>query len=245
MLGFILDIGVILFFVYMFKKCAAKSQLQNAVESVQYILSAVISVPIGVFLGDFCYTHFFRPVIIERVDSLVKTSADVDTSIDPVTRIMTGMPAMVNNGARIYKTTTGSNLSEINRLLAGNLSLATGGIVDIVARPVIDGILRALFFAIAFAACYQFFKAFYPTIEAYLYNPDRAVVSPTIGLVLGAAKVVVILLSAIAIIQLVGVILPDFVLFRPETYRHSFLYKIFSDNNIIMMFLGDNIVAVQ
>ena len=243
MLGIFLDAATIVFFIYMFKKCAVKSQLKNAVESIMFVASAIVSVPIGVFLGNFCYSSFFRPVIVERVETLVTTSADVDTSMNPIERIMSGMPTMVNNGARIYHTTTGDSLNQINKLLAGDLSTATGEIVDIIARPVIDGVVRALFFAIAFAGCYRLLRAFYPTIEAYFYNPDRAAVSPTNGMVLGAGRIVVIFLIVLSMVQLVGPVLPDFILFRPELYSQSFIFKLFSENNLIMLFLGEGLAA--
>ena len=226
----------------MFKKCAVKSQLKNAVEYLIFIASTIVAVPIGVFLGDVCYSNFFRPVIIERVSVLVTTSGDVDTSMNPVERIMSGMPTMVNNGARIYHTTTGDSLNQINKLLAGDLSSATGEIVDIIARPVIDGVVRALFFAIAFAGLYRLLRAFYPTIEAYFYNPDRAAVSPTNGMVLGAGRVVVILLMALSMMRLVGPVLPDFILFHTDLYSQSFIFKLFNENNLIMLFLGEGII---
>ncbi len=243
MLGIVLDAATVVFFIYMFKKCAVKSQLKNAVESLIFIASAVVSVPIGVFLGDFCYSSFFRSVIVNRVESIVTTSGDVDTTLNPVERIMSGMPTMVNNGARIYNTTTGDSLNQINKILAGDLSNATGEIVDIIARPVIDGVVRALFFAIAFAGCYRLFRAFYPTIEAYFYNPDRAAVSPTNGMVLGAGRVVVIFLIVLSMLQLVGPVLPDFILFRPSLYSQSFIFKLFSENNLIMLFLGEGLTV--
>lgn len=242
MLGLVLDAATIFFFIYMFKKCAVKSQLKNAVESLIFIASTIVAVPIGVFLGDVCYSNFFRPVIIERVSVLVTTSGDVDTSMNPVERIMSGMPTMVNNGARIYHTTTGDSLNQINKLLAGDLSSATGEIVDIIARPVIDGVVRALFFAIAFAGLYRLLRAFYPTIEAYFYNPDRAAVSPTNGMVLGAGRVVVILLMALSMMRLVGPVLPDFILFHTDLYSQSFIFKLFNENNLIMLFLGEGII---
>lgn len=242
MLGILLDAATICFFIYMYKKAAVKSQLQNIMESLGFMLSAALSVPLGIFLGDFCYTHFFRPVISERIDTLVKTAGDVDSSIDPVARIMTGMPTMVNNAAGSYQTTTGENLRQLNKLLAGDLNSITGEIVDIIARPVIEGLLRALFFGLVFAACYQFFKAFYPTIEAYFYNPDRAAISPTVGMVLGTGKILTVYLIALAMIRLVGVILPDFILFRAATYRYSFIFGLFNDRNLILLFLGDGII---
>ena len=243
MLGLVLDVATIVFFIVMFKKCAVKSQLKNAVESLIFIASAFVAVPIGVFLGDFCYSSFFRPVIVERVEALVMTSGDVDTSMNSVERIMSGMPTMVNNGARLYHTTTGDSLNQINKLLAGDLSTATGEIVDIIARPVIDGVVRALFFAIAFAGVYRLLRAFYPTIEAYFYNPDRAAVSSTNGMVLGSGRVVVIFLIILSLVQLVGPVLPDFILFRPELYSQSFIFKLFSENNLIMLFLGEGLTA--
>lgn len=243
MLGIVLDAATVVFFIYMFKKCAVKSQLKNAVESLIFMASAVVSVPIGVFLGDFCYSSFFRSVIVNRVESIVTTSGDVDTTLNPVERIMSGMPTMVNNGARIYNTTTGDSLNQINKILAGDLSNATGEIVDIIARPVIDGVVRALFFAIAFAGCYRLFRAFYPTIEAYFYNPDRAAVSPTNGMVLGAGRVVVIFLIVLSMLQLVGPVLPDFILFRPSLYSQSFIFKLFNENNLIMLFLGEGLTV--
>ena len=224
MLGLVLDAAIIAFFIYMFKKCAVKSQLKNAVDSIIFVLSAVVSVPIGVFLGDFCYTSFFRPVIVERVEALVTTSGDVDTSMNSIER-------------------TGDSLNRINMLLAGDLTTATGEIVDIIARPVVDGVLRALFFAIAFAGFYRLMRAFYPTVEAYFYNPDRAAVSPANGMVLGSGRVVVILLIILSMCRLVGPVLPDFVLFHSELYSQSLIFRLFNENNLIMLFLGEGIGA--
>lgn len=244
MLGILLDVVAIIFFIYMFKKCSQKSKLQNAVESIGYIISAVISVPIAVVTADVCYTGIFRKAVIDQVDALVKSSNEVDASINAVDRIMTGMPTIVNNGASVYKTTTGENLEKINRILAGDLSNASGEIVDIIARPVIDGVLRALFFAVVFVGCYYLFKAFYPTAEAYFYTPDRAAVSPVIGMVLGSGKVIVVFLALLSMIELVGPILPDFYIFRPSSYNWSFLFKLFCKDNLLMLFLGNGVFPV-
>lgn len=222
------------------KKCSVKTKLKNAVESIGYVTSAFVSVPLAVFLGDFCYRNFYRPVVVERIRSLVETTGDIDPSIDPVGRIMNGMPIVVSNGARIYHTTSGESLVQLNRLLSGDLTATatTEQIVDILARPVVDGVLRALFFAVIFAGCCRFFRAFYPTVEAYFYNPDRAAVSPTIGMVLGTGKVLVIFLTLLSVIALAGPVLPDYYIFRPSSYSHSFLFKLFYEDNIIMLFLG-------
>ena len=242
MLGILLDIGTVAFFFWMLKKCAVKTKLRNAVESIGYVIAAAASVPIAVFLGDFCYKNLFRPVVIERVRSLVETSGDVDASIAPIARIMTGMPTMVNNGVKMYHNTSGESLAQLNKLLSGDLGAISGDIVDIIARPVIDGLLRALFFGVAFAAFYRLFKAFYPTVEAYFYNPDRAAVSPTIGMVTGIGKVLVVFLIILSVIALVGPILPDWFIFRPSTYTHSFLFKLFYEDNLIMLFLGKGLM---
>ena len=86
------DYSTIAFFIVMFKRSAVKSQLKNAMESVTYIISSVVAVPIAVFLGDFCYASFFRPVIIERIEKTVLDSGNVDTSLTTVDRIMNHMP---------------------------------------------------------------------------------------------------------------------------------------------------------
>lgn len=242
MLGLLLDIATIVFFFFMLKKCAVKTKLRNAVESIGYVIAAGLSVPIAVFLGDFCYKNLFRPVVVERVRSLVETAGDVDASIDPIARLMTGMPTMVNNGVKMYHNTSGESLRQLQKLLAGDLSSVTGDIVDILARPVIDGVLRALFFGVAFAAFYRLFKAFYPTAEAYFYNPDRAAVSPTIGMVAGACKVLTVFLIILSVIALVGPVLPDWYIFRPTSYTHSFLFKLFYEDNLIMLFLGKGLM---
>lgn len=244
MLGILLDAAVIVFFIFMFKKCAEKSKLQNAVESMVSVVSCIISVPVAVVTADFCYINFFKQAIVKQVDTLVQTSNEVDASINAIERIMTGMPSIVNNGARLYKTTSGENLDKINRLLSGDLTNATGEIVDIIARPVIDGVLRALFFVIMLTAFYYLFKAFYPTVEAYFYTPDRAAVSPVVSMVLGSAKVMVIFLIALSIIELVGPILPDFYLTRAASYNWSFLFKLFCKDNLIMLFLGDGVFPI-
>lgn len=244
MLGLLLDVAVIVFFVFMFKKCSKNSKLQNAVESIGYIVSCAVSIPVAVFTADFCYTSFFKPAIVKQVDPLVQTANEVDASINAVDRIMTGMPSMVNNGAREYRTTVGENLDKINRVLSGNLTNASEEIVDIIAKPVVDGVLRAVFFCVVFAACYYLFKAFYPTVEAYFYSPDRAAVSPVVSMVLGSGKIMVIFLIALSMIELVGPVLPDSYLFRASTYNWSFLFKLFCKDNLLMLFLGDGVLPV-
>lgn len=244
MLGIVLDIATALFLFYLLKKSAAKTKLRNVVESVAYVISACVSVPVAVFLGDVCYTNLYRPVVVERVRTLVETAGDVDKSIDPVERILSGMPTAVNHGVKIYHNTSGESLAQINRLLAGDLQApsVTQDIVDILARPVIDGVLRALFFVVLMAGLYRLFRAFYPTVEAYFYHADRAAVSPTIGMVLGAGKILVVLLSVFSIIALVGPVLPDYYIFRPSSYSHSFLFQLFYEDNLIMLFLGKGLM---
>ncbi len=244
LLGILLDIAVIVFFVCMFKKCAERSKLQNAVESIVSVVSCVVSIPVAVVTADFCYLNFFKQAIVKQVDTLVQTSNEVDASINAVERIMTGMPSIVNNGSRLYKTTVGENLNKINRVLSGDLTNATGEIVDIIARPVIDGILRALFFAVMLTACYYLFKAFYPTVEAYFYTPDRAAVSPVVSMVLGAGKIMVVFLIALSLIELVDPILPDCYFTRSSSYNWSFLFKLFCKDNLIMLFLGDGVFPI-
>lgn len=244
MLGILIDIAVIVFFICMFKKCAEKSKLQNAVESIVSVASCLVSIPAAVVTADFCYLNFFKQAIVKQVDVLVQTSNEVDASINTIDRIMTGMPSIVNNGSRLYKTIEGENLDKINRILAGDLSNATGEIVDIIARPVVDGILRALFFAVMLTACYYLFKAFYPTVEAYFYTPDRAAVSPVVSMVLGAGKVVTIFLMALSLIELVIPILPDCYFTRTSSYNWSFLFKLFCKDNLIMLFLGDGVFPI-
>lgn len=237
MLGILLDVASIAFLMIMLKKCSVKTKLKNAVESIAYIVMVIVSVPVAIFLGDFCYSNFFRPVIIQRVHTLVETAGDVDASIDPLARIMTGMPTTVNHGVRMYHNTSGESLVQIRRLLSGDLTVVTGDIVDIIARPVIDGVLRALFFGLMIMGCYRLFRAFYPTIEAYFYNPDRGAVSPTIGLVLGTGKVLTVFLIVLSMIELVGPVLPDIYIFRPSSYSHSFVFRLFYEHNLIMLFL--------
>ena len=61
-------------------------------------------------------------------------------------------------------------------------------------------------------------------------------------MVLGAGRVVVILLITLSMVRLVGPVLPDFVLFHTELYSQSFIFKLFSENNLIMLFLGEGII---
>ncbi len=241
MLGIFADAALIAFVVWLFKGCSKKSRLQNTVESLGYVLAAIVSVPVAVAVADFSYSAIFRDTIVDQIEPLVTTINNVDSGDNILGRIMTGMPTIVVNAADIYQTTTGDNLVQINRVLAGDLSLASELLVDIIAQPVITGVLRALFFTVLFMALVMGLKAAYPSIEAYFYTPDRMAVSPVVCMVAGLGKVVAVLLICVALLELVGPILPDIYIFRPSSYSWSFVFKLFCKDNLLMFFLGDGV----
>ena len=210
-------------------------------ETLCYVVSIIFAIPLSITLSDFSYSNFFRPAIAEKLDEQL-----VGRHItDGYEAVIQEMPTMVKNAAESYGVATAENRTEVGKLVNSTSNTAAKQITDIVARPVIEGVFRAVFFLILFIAFMFLMKAVAATFENLLYTPDRVVINTALCGVFGAFKAMILLIFAITVIQFM---LPAFwrkPLEMTDFFNTSFLFKLFYHNNVVTLFLGKGIYPMD
>ncbi len=236
-MGILIDLAIIGLFVLYIYKNRKTTQLRCLMETLCYVFSIIFSIPLSITLSNLSYKNFFRPAIAEKIDEQVVGSR-ITAGYNAV---MQEMPTMVKNAAESYGVATAETRAEVDMLVNSTSNTAAKQITDIVARPVIEGVFRAVFFLILFVAFMFLLKAVAATFENLLYTPDRVVINTALCGVFGAFKAMVVLIFVITVIQFM---LPAFwskPLEMTEFFSTSFLFKLFYHNNVVTLFLGQGI----
>ncbi len=236
-MGILIDLVIIGLFVLYIYKNRKTTQLRCLMETMCYFFSIVFAIPLSIVLSEFSYKSFFRPAIAEKLDKQV-VGSKITAGYNAV---MQEMPTMVKNAAESYGVATAETRAEVDSLVHSTSNTASRQITDIVARPVIEGVFRAVFFLILFIAFMFLLKAAAATVENLLYTPDRVVVNTALCSVFGAFKAMVMLIFAITVIQFMLPAFWDKPLEMTNFFSTSFLFKLFYHNNVVTLFLGKGI----
>lgn len=240
-MGIFIDLAIIgLFFLYI-RKNRKTTQLRCLMETLCYVFSIVFAIPLSITLSEFSYNSFFRPAIAEKLDKQI-VGSKITAGYNAV---MQEMPTMVKNAAESYGVATADTKARVDALVNSTSNTAAKEITDIVAKPVIEGVFRAVFFLILFFAFMFLLKAVAATFENLLYTPGRVVINTALCGVFGAFKAMVVLIFTITVIQFM---LPAFwskPLEMTSFFSTSFLFKLFYHNNVVTLFLGQGIYPMS
>ncbi len=236
-MGILIDLAIIGIFVLYIYKNRKTTMLRCMMETMCYIVSIVLAIPSSIFLSEFSYKNFFRPAIVDKLDKQVVGSR----LTAGYNAVMQEMPTMVKNAADSYGVSASEVRSRVDTLVNSTSNTAAKEITDIVARPVIEGVFRAVFFLILFIAFMFVMKAVAATVENLLYTPDRVVINTPLCGVFGAFKAMIVLLFAVTVIQFMLPALWSKPLEMTSFFSTSFLFKLFYHNNVITLFLGKGI----
>ena len=242
-MGIIVDILIVGLFAFYIHKNKKTTQLRCALETVCYIISIALSTPIAIKLSQLAYDSFFRAAIAKKLDKIVSVGSHAYFS-SGYNVVMQQMPSMVKNAAPSYGIMTQENVDRVNTLVRTGSNTSALDITDIVAKPVIQGVFRAVFFIILFFAFLFLLKALAATFENLLYTPDRVTINTALCGAFGAFKAIVVLVFSITVIQFMLPAIWSTSLETTSIFSSSFLFRLFYHNNVVMLFLGKGIYPV-
>lgn len=245
-MGYVIDILILLFFVLFIVKNSRKTQIRVILETICFAMSAIVAVPISIFLSELCYSNFFRTPLANKISTVVAQSAFIESTTTDTERLLDQLPSIIRNAAHSYQTITEQSTKAIESLLIGDVQYSPVKIVDILAKPVIEGIFRAIFFLVLFCGLLYLFKSLAAFIENIMYTPDRSSYNVVLGSVFGCFKGMIVLMLIITVMQLVLPALPFSIpLVNENSLNGSFLFRMFYDQNAIMLFLGKGIYPIS
>lgn len=244
-MGIIIDILILLLFLRFILKNYKKPLLRCGIETVCFVLSAGLSVPICILLSNLCYQLIFRNALVKPIADILDSASRLEGSASFYSLIMNQMPTVVQNASDSYQTNTPAIIEQVDKLVMSGASTAGVDIIDIIAKPVIEGVFRATFCVVLFVGLHYLLTSLGAMVENALYTPDRASQNTVLCAVLGCFKCLVVTTIIITFLQLILPALPVLPLFNAQTLGESFLFKLFYHQNILMLFLGDGIYAMS
>ena len=241
-LGVLVDILIIGIFILFARKNSKLSQITAVIETIANVLAAVISVPLANLAARFSYNSFFRNAIAERIQAVVDEAVTTTSSTDHIKRILDELPKMVSYAAGSYQILTDENREAVSSLLVGDVSGSSVKIVDILAGPIVQGVFRATFFVIFFCFLLYLFKSLGGFFENVLMNADRGSLNRPLGAAMGCIKCAVFVTIVIACMRLCIPTIPEqWQFLSGENLTGSLLFRMFYDQNALMLFLGKGI----
>lgn len=241
-MGIILDIVILLVFLLYIVKCYRQPQLRGGLETVAYMVALAMAVPISNIASNLAYVKLFRGAIAHNLDKVVEETRMVSgIHVSNLGRVLDTMPTTVQNAAESYQILTEDNIAAVDKLMTSNTPDAAEQIVDIIARPVIEGIFRSVLCVLLFCGLLYLMKSLAAVFENALYSPERAAQNTVLCAVFGCFKALVVITLAVSVIQLLLPALPSMPLLNAEVLGNSFLFKLFYHQNILMLFLGQDI----
>lgn len=243
--GILVDIAIIaVFFIYAYKN-SKRSQMTVVVETVSHFIAAFLAVPLSKLLSALSYRYFFREAIAERIKLVVADAANTTSSTNHLRRILESLPNMVTYASGSYQTLNDESIDKVNDLLRGDVSGSAVKIVDILAEPVVEGVFRATFFVILFCGFLYLVRSLGAFVENMLMNADRGSHNAPLGAAMGCIKCAVFVTIVIACMRLCIPTIPEqWQFLSGENLTGSLLFRMFYDQNILMVFLGQGIYPV-
>lgn len=244
-MGYILDAIVIVIVILLAVRNSRKKQIRVILETVCYVLAVTAAIPLSIFCSRFVWTEFFRAPMAAKIEMAVKQSPYIVTSKTNLDRMLDELPSTIGNASGSYGIASEENLTTLDSLLIGNLNASPPKIVDIIARPVIEGIFRGVLCVLFFIGALFLLKALAALVENAMEPPDRKSRNVILGGIMGAFKGLVIISLIITAAMLLLPALPfELPIFSPSFLEHSFFFRMLCAQNPIMLFLGDKVYPV-
>jgi|GEM_PF-1719493 len=244
-MGIIIDILILLLLVRFVIKNYKRPQLRCGIETVCFVIAAALTVPLSIMLSGVAYNMLFREVLADNIAPVVTGGVSLESTVSRFNMILDKLPSVVQNAADSYQINSDENIAQIERLVHSGASDANLSAVDIIARPVIEGIFRGTFCILFFIGLQYLVTAIGAVIENALYTPDRAAQNTVMCGVFGCFKGLVVITVIITALQLILPALPELPLLNAETLGKSFIFRMFYHQNVLMLFMGNGIYPMS
>lgn len=240
-MGIIIDVLILLLLVNFVVRNYKRPQLRCGIETICFVVAAILCVPFSVLMADVAYEFLFRDVLAENISAVVGTGSSLESTVSRYRIIMDKLPSVVQNAADSYQVNSDANIAEVERLVHSGASDAALQIVDLLAGPVIKGVFRGTFCAILFTGLQYLMTALGAMVENALYSPDRATQNTVLCGVFGCFKGIIVITVIATTLQLILPALPSLPLLNAEALGNSFIFKLFYHQNVLMLFMGEGI----
>lgn len=240
-MGIIIDVLILLLLARFVVKNYKRSQLRCGIETICFVVAAIFTVPISIMLSGMAYDMLFRDVLAENISAVVSSGTALESTVSRYRMIMDKLPSVIRNAADSYQVNSEANMLEVERLVQSGSFDADKQIVDLLARPIIEGVFRGTFCAVFFAGLQYLITAIGAMVENALYTPERATQNTVLCGVFGCFKGLIVITVIVTALQLILPALPTIPILNTETLGRSFLFKLFYHQNILMLFMGNGI----
>jgi len=240
-MGIIIDVLILLLLARFVIKNYKRPQLRCGIETVCFVLAAIFTVPLSIMVSNMAYEMLFRKVLAENIAPVVNSGSTLESTVSRYRIIMDKLPSVIRNAADSYQINSDANIAAIERLVKSGASDANLQVVDIVARPVIEGVFRGTLCVLFFVGLQYLVTAIGAMVENALYTPDRAMQNTVLCGVFGCFKGLIVITVIVTALQLILPALPKLPLLNTETLGSSFLFKLFYHQNVLMLFMGKGI----
>ena len=244
-MGIIIDVLILLLLARFVIKNYKRPQLRCGIETVCYVIAAILTVPLSIMLSGLGYDMLFRKVFAENIAGVVSGGHSLESTVSRYRIIMDKLPSVVRNAADGYQINSDAVIAEVERLVHSGASDANFQIVDLLARPVIEGVFRGTFCVLFFVGLQYLVTAIGAMVENALYTPDRATQNTVLCGVFGCFKGLIVVTVIVTALQLILPALPKLPLLNTEALGSSFIFKLFYHQNILMLFMGKGIYAMS
>ena len=244
-MGIIIDALILLLLARFVIKNYKRSQLRCGIETVCFVIAAILTVPLSIMLSGLAYEMLFRSVLAENIASVVSAGNSLESTVSRFRMIMEKLPSVVRNAADSYQINSDITMTEVERLVLSGSFDAPEKVVDLMARPVIEGVFRGTFCAIFFTGLQYLITAIGAMVENALYTPDRATQNTVLCGVFGCFKGLIVITVIATALQLILPALPSIPLLNSEALGSSFLFQLFYHQNVLMLFMGNGIYPMS
>ncbi len=244
-MGIIIDALILFLLATFVVRNYKRSQLRCGIETVCFVLAAILAVPLSIMLSNMAYEMLFRNVLAENVSAVVNSGTALESTVSRYRMIMDKLPSVVRNAADSYQINSDATMTEVERLVHSGSFDAPEKVVDLMARPVIEGVFRGTLCAIFFTGLQYLITAIGAMVENALYTPERATQNTVLCGVFGCFKGLIVITVIATALQLILPALPSIPLLNPEALGKSFLFKLFYHQNVLMLFIGKGIYPMS
>jgi len=243
-MGIIIDVLILLLLARFVIRNYKRPQLRCGIETICFVLAAILTVPLSIMLSNVGYEMLFRNVFAENIAGVVSGGHALESTVSRYRLIMDKLPSVIRNAADSYQINSDAVIAEVERLVHSGASDANFQIVDLLARPIIEGVFRGTFCALFFIGLQYLVTAIGAMVENALYTPERATQNTVLCGVFGCFKGLIVVTVIVTALQLILPALPELPLLNTKTLGSSFIFKLFYHQNILMLFMGNGIYTM-
>ncbi|MCL2486919.1 MAG: hypothetical protein FWE86_04895 [Oscillospiraceae bacterium] len=244
-MGYFVDAGMLIILYLFARKNSHRKQVRVILETVSFVLAAAVAIPCAIFCSSISWNSWFRQPMAKDITAAVMDTPYIISDVPSTARILEQLPQTVQNAAGAYGLSSEENYRRVERNLVGDMRHSPENIADILARPVIEGVLRGVICILFFFAALFLAKALAAFVENMIKSADRGPGNVVLCGVMGVFKGLVILMIFITALQLLVPSLPVTIdLTAPEIMDNSVIYRLFRQNNTVMLFLGGDVFPI-